>query len=195
MRHCNAIVGAVFPFRTNPENTFHKQICLLDFYEDMRGELGTATGVIQDIYMPAKEVVRHFTPFGFKLAASGLSNYIQNLLCVAEDEAQEANRVSLSEQVDHLGIPVSRVDHAYTQKDYLRRDHLIRRAKKVLRAAGGGLFKTYKIDTFSHAVGTLRFSADPKGGVLNAENRFHGVPNLYAIDGSFFRLRAGLIPA
>ena len=30
MRHCNAMMGYVFPFRTNPEHVNHKQICITD---------------------------------------------------------------------------------------------------------------------------------------------------------------------
>ena len=53
MRHCNGIANCIFPFRTNPQQVFHKQLCFSDFYEDLRAELGTAVGIIQDIYTPA----------------------------------------------------------------------------------------------------------------------------------------------
>jgi hypothetical protein len=64
MRHCNAACSYVFPFRTNPEQVFHKQLCFADFYEDLRAELGTAVGVIQDIYTPGPEILRHHAPRG-----------------------------------------------------------------------------------------------------------------------------------
>ena len=195
MRHCNGIVGSVFPFQTNPQKIFHKQVCFFDFYEDVREKMNTSMGIIQDIYMPDKEVVGHFTPFGFKTAATGLSNYIQNLLCLAEDDAQESNGVTLGESKDQYGIPHMKVEHHYTADDFYRRDYLLSRAKKVLRAAGGLMFKTYDIDTFSHAVGTLRFGNTPAEGVLDKNCRFHDFQNLYALDGSFFPTSGGVNPS
>ena len=69
MRHCNAVCSYVFPFRTNPQQVFHKQLCFGDFYEDLRSELGTAVGVIQDIYTPSPEVIRHHAPPGSRWIA------------------------------------------------------------------------------------------------------------------------------
>jgi hypothetical protein len=67
MRHCNAVVSYVFPFKTNPEQVFHKQLCITDFYEDFRDKMNSATGIIQDIYTPPAVVLRHFAPTGLKL--------------------------------------------------------------------------------------------------------------------------------
>ena len=70
MRHCNGIANYIFPFRTNPQQVFHKQLCFSDFYEDLRAELGTAVGVIQDIYTPAPPS-SGTTPLGLQDARSG----------------------------------------------------------------------------------------------------------------------------
>lgn len=195
MRHCNAVASFVFPFRTNPEKVFHKQLCFADFYEDMRERLGTAVGVIQDIYTPAPEVLRHAAPFGVKTGAGLFAGNIQNLLCIAEDDPQAENRVSLAEERDEYGMELIAVEHRYSRADYERRDHLVNKAKKVLRAAGGLISYVYKIDTFSHAVGTLCCGASPEESVLDPQCRFWGVENLFVLDGGFMPTSGGVNPS
>ena len=195
MRHCNAVASYVFPFRTNPEQVFHKQLCFADFYEEMRGRLGTAVGVIQDIYTPAGEVVRYAAPRGFKTAAGLLSGFIQNLLCVAEDGPQAENRVWLADERDEYGMELVAVEHAYARDDRARRDFLVARAGEVLRRAGGLIPYTYEIDTFSHAVGTLRCGVSAQESVLDADGRFWGIENLFVVDGSSMPTSGGVNPS
>ena len=47
----------------------------------------------------------------------------------------------------------------------------------------------------AHVCGTCRFGNDPRESVLDANNRAHGVDNLYVIDGSFFPSSGGTNPA
>jgi len=195
MRHCNAVVSYVFPFRTNPEGIFHKQLCFTDFYEDMRDRFGTAAGVIQDIYTPAPEVIRHFAPCGVKWIAGMVSPFMQNLLCIAEDDPRYENGVRLSEKRDAYGLELVAVEHQYSQDDYERRGHLVDRARKVLRQAGGRIPFVYEIETFSHAVGTLRFGRSPEESVLDEHCRFWGVENLFVLDGSFMPTSGGVNPS
>ncbi|PCJ22748.1 MAG: hypothetical protein COA97_12975 [Flavobacteriales bacterium] len=195
MRHCNAVVSMVFPFKTNPDKNFHKQLCFTDFYEDAREKYGTAVGVIQDIYTPDPKVIKAFAPFGLKNIASHISQYLQNLLCIAEDEPQESNKVSLSEEVDQFGLQKILVQHQYSENDYLRRDLLIKNSKKILKKAGGIKTQIYKIDSFSHALGTLRFGIDPSTSVLNKNCKLHNIENLYVLDGSFMPTSGGVNPS
>lgn len=195
MRHCNAVLAGVFPFRTNPEGVFHKQLCLTDFYEDFRETDGTAAGLIQDIYTPAAVVIRHFAPRGVKGLAGAVSAYMQNLLCIAEDESRRDNAVALSGRRDALGLVTPTVDHAYTPRDYARRDYLLDRARRVLKAAGAIATRMYEIDSFSHAVGTLRMGRTPSEGVVDANGRVWGFDNLYVVDGSVFPASGGVNPS
>jgi choline dehydrogenase-like flavoprotein len=188
MRHCNAMIGYVFPFRTNPELVNHKQICISDLYESVRGQDGTALGVIQDMCMPPREVVRVLGPAGFRWAAAASANRIQTLLCIAEDEPQAENRVSLED-----GVPLVR--HEYTAGDWRRRDRLVRVARKVLRKAGGLVGKMRPIDSFSHAVGTARFGRSATESVLDIDCRFWRLPNLFVVDGSFMPTSGGVNPS
>ncbi len=47
----------------------------------------------------------------------------------------------------------------------------------------------------AHACGTCRFGSDPRSSVLDANNRAHGLSNLYVVDGSFFPSSGGTNPS
>jgi choline dehydrogenase-like flavoprotein len=47
----------------------------------------------------------------------------------------------------------------------------------------------------AHACGTCRFGTDPATSVLDADNRAHGLDNLYVVDASFFPSSSGTNPA
>ena len=196
MRHCNGMVGYVFPFRTNPEAVNHKQICVTDRYESVRASEGTALGVIQDMCMPPREVVRVLGPSGFRWAASLSADRIQTLLCIAEDEPRAENRIELApERTDSSGLPVAQAIHEYTEADRRRRDTLIALARRILRRAGGLAGKVRLIDSFSHAVGTARFSRSREDGVLDPDCRFWASPNLFVVDGCFMPTSGGVNPS
>jgi choline dehydrogenase-like flavoprotein len=194
MRHCNAVIGGLFPFRTNPEKVFHKQVCISDYYQDFRAQTGSATGIIQDIYTPSGELFKHFTSKWLKPLAF-INAYVQNLLCIAEDEPNYANRISLANYQDHLSMPIIKIEHQYTLADLKRRNYLIAKARRILAKAGGFLFKTMEIDSFSHAVGSVRFGDKPETAVLNKFCQFFGIKNLFVVDGSFFPSSGGVNPS
>ena len=195
MRHCNAVVAGVFPFRTNPGNLFHKQLCFTEFYERFRARHGTAAGVIQDIYTPSSEVISHFAPFGLKRIAGAFGPFMQNLLCIAEDEPRFDNAVNLDNRRDSWGVEIPRVDHEYSEADLDRRDFLAAQARRVLRAAGAWKTRMYEIDTFSHAVGTVRCADSPERGALDRDCRVWGIENLHVVDGSCFPASGGVNPS
>ncbi len=195
MRHCNAIISSAFPFKTNPQQVFCKQICLTDFYEDMRKELDTSVGCIQDIYMPSRKVVKKFSPHGLKNISAQISPYMQNLLCIAEDEPVWDNRVGLSQEIDIYGIPVTQIEHKYTHNDEKRLQYLIQKGKKILRKTGGLFNIVYYLNTFSHAIGTIRFGSEPKVSALDKNCKYFGLDNLYVLDGSFMPTSGGVNPS
>ncbi len=200
MRHCGGIVTGIFPFRTNPEDVYHKQICISSFYEDLREELGTSVGVIQDIYTPAAEAVAHFAPKHLKAPAKIFSKLAQNLLCIAEDEPNIENRISLSRKTDSFDLELIKIEHTFSRNDYRRLNLLREKARKVLRKAGALFTLQGEIDketppSFSHAVGTLRFGDSPKTSVLDPNCKFYGTDNLYVIDGSFMPTSTGVNPS
>lgn len=196
MRHCNAIVGCLFPFRINPGDRNHKQVGITHFYEAVRDRDGTSTGIIQDMCMPPAAAVRHLAPAGLGLAAAAFVKCIQSLICIAEDAPQADNRVTLDpERTDANGLPLLNVHHTYTQADLARRNLLVRHAKKVLHKAGGWFTVVRVIDSFSHAVGSVRFGSDPSQATLDPWCRTFGTPNLFVVDGSFFPTSGGVNPS
>ena len=141
-------------------------------------------------------MVRALGPRGFRWAASLSADSIQTLLCVAEDEPRAENRVTLvPDRLDAAGLPVAEVIHDYTDADRRRRDTLVALARRVLRRAGGLVGKVRLIDSFSHAVGTARFSRSRMEGVLDPDCRFWALPNLYVVDGSFMPTSGGVNPS
>ena len=198
MRHCNAVVTGIFPFRTNPDRVFHKQLCFTDYYMDAdadAAESGPAVGVIQDIYTPSAPVIRHFAPLGTRSLAGLLANNMQNLLCVAEDEPRYENAVRTGSELDCYGVAVTTVDHAYVRADMDRRQKLIVQAKRILRSAGALVTRVHDIDSFSHAVGTIRFGDSAAVSALDESCRFRGFENLYVTDGSFMPTSGGVNPS
>lgn len=196
MRHANAVVAGIFFKKINPNKEFQKQIAIFDFYESDRGRSGLATGVIQDIYTPPAEALRALSPWGLKTLASEFQSRIQNLLCIAEDEAQYTNFVGLSDSLKNsAGMATAKIFHSYSKSDLVRRNQLIKNAKNILRTAGAKLFHIMEIDSFSHALGTLRFGNDPKSSVLDPNCKFWGLENLWVLDASFMPSSAGVNPS
>ena len=195
MRHYNVIITCVFPFPTNPDRTYHKQTCLTDFYEDLRAETGMAVGVIQDIYTPDPVVMKAHAPVWGKWVVGLAHRYMQNLLCVAEDDPREENRVTLTDEKDIYGLEVTKVTHDYTADDGRRSDLLAEKAKEILQEAGGRFPYRYRIDTFSHGIGSLRMGDSVQDSVIDTNCRVHGMDNLYVSDGSFMPTSGGVNPS
>ncbi|MEE2754800.1 MAG: GMC family oxidoreductase [Candidatus Latescibacterota bacterium] len=195
MRHYNVIIACVFPFQTNPDHTFHKQTCLTDFYEKLREETGTAVGVIQDIYTPDLAVMKAHAPSWAKWVMSLTHRYMQNLLCVAEDDPRKENGVILTGKKDSYGLEVAKVTHDYTEADKRRSNILAVAAKDILQEAGGRFPYRYRIDTFSHGVGSLRMGSGEADSALDVNCRLHGSENLYVSDGSFMPTSGGVNPS
>lgn len=196
MRHCNAVVAGLFPFETNPGQVFHKQVCFSDFYEERRSLDGLAVGMIQDIYTPDAAVVRRAAGrFAGLLLRAPLVRRLQNLLCVAEDEPDPDNRVTLAPETDRFGIERVRVEHRYRKSDEARLALLTRRARGILRAAGAFVTHAWPISSFSHAVGTLRMGERADEAPLDPAGRFRRLTNLFVTDGSAFPASGGVNPS
>ena len=199
MRHCSGIMIGVFPFRTNPERLFHKQVAITDFYFGRAGREPTGPwGSIQSLQTPPPEFVRHEAPYPApigSIAARSLA-YQSYLLCMAEDLPQRENRVAVdASRSDQLGLPLTTVTHRYLPRDLAARDALYREAGRILRRAGALIRLRFPIHTYSHALGSCRFGDDPTTAVLDRWCGFHGVPNLFVVDGSFMPSSAGVNPS
>jgi len=76
-----------------------------------------------------------------------------------------------------------------------RRQKLIVQAKRILRSAGALVTRVHDIDSFSHAVGTIRFGDSAAVSALDESCRFRGFENLYVTDGSFMPTSGGVNPS
>ncbi len=197
MRHCSGIVIGLFPFETNVARRFHKQVGITDFYHgrDEEGPRGP-WGMIQGLQTPPPEfmVAEGGFPIGV-LGARTVRRHIY-LICIGQDLPQAANRVKIDPgQQDVYGLPVPLIHHRYSKHDLAVRRALYRQAARILRAAGAVIRLRKPINTFSHVVGTCRFGANPETAVLDPWCRFHGMRNLFVVDGSFMPTSAGVNPS
>jgi choline dehydrogenase-like flavoprotein len=72
---------------------------------------------------------------------------------------------------------------------------LVAHAKRVLRAAGARMTWVHAIETFSHALGTVRMGCDARTAPLDPSGRFRGIDNLYVVDASALPRAAGVNPS
>jgi choline dehydrogenase-like flavoprotein len=199
MRHCSGIVIGIFPFRTNPERQFHKQVAIADFYFGRPGRRPVGPwGMIQALQTPPPEFIEHSSPYPFPIGAIGARTvqYHAYLLCLSEDLPRAENHVEVDRaREDANGVPLARVFHRYAPRDLAARRALSDEAARILRKAGALLRVRLPIHTYSHAVGTCRFGTDPGRAVLDPWCRFFGVANLFVVDGSFLPSSGGVNPS
>ncbi len=110
----------------------------------------------------------------------------------AEQAPDAANRVTLSGQLDAMGMPETRLEWRARSSDtdsimswlnIFERDLRERGLGDVIAPADGW---EAGIIGGPHHMGTTRMSSDPRRGVVNAECRLHSVENLYIAGSSVF---------
>jgi choline dehydrogenase-like flavoprotein len=197
MRHYNKIVFGIFPQPPNPSGEFHKQLAMHDFYfgdtalHYPRGKLGG----IQQLATPPAGLVRAQLPPVIGAVCAQLVDHLTGLLTIAEDQPQYENRVLLDEGgTDHVGLPLLQITHRYSERDRAAGRALVQRASDILRQAGAWALCRHLVDTFSHAVGTVRMGADPRTSALDGDCRFRGLENLYVTDSSVMPTSAAVNP-
>ena len=186
-RHRNAVVFGVFPTRPNPSREFHKQIAILDHYE--------TAGSLQQM-TPALGLVRSYLPRGLRSLGSALVERSTGLIAIAEDQPRRENGVQVDwSQVDRFGLPRLRVDHSYSDRDQQAARVLIAAGKKIMREAGARFTWVHAVESFSHALGTVRMGVDESSAPLDEQGRYRGIDNLYVADGSALPRSASLNPS
>lgn len=200
MRHNNAMVFGGFASKPNPERRFHKQIAIHDYYfgdRDARDVMGMRKlGGIQQVMPPSAHLVMTQLSWKQEMVVRSLVEHSTGLLCIAEDQPQSENRVSVDwSSRDSYGLPRLVIHHRYSARDQQALAALVRRAKRVLRKAGAWVFYTHQVSTFSHAVGTVRAGVDPATSPLDEDCRFRGLHNLWITCGSALPLSAAVNPS
>jgi choline dehydrogenase-like flavoprotein len=92
-------------------------------------------------------------------------------------------------------MPEAAITHRYDPRDLAARRVLVDAARRILRRAGAPLQFVQPINTFSHAVGTVRMGDDPARSPLDAWGAFRGIDNLYVADGSVFPRSGAVNPS
>lgn len=112
---------------------------------------------------------------------------------MAEQEPNPDSRVTLSTVVDRFGVPEATLDWRITDRDAegMRRSHALVAAPLARRLS-------VRVETLLppsgaphlgrgfHHMGTTRMSHRPEHGVVDADCRVHGVPNLFVAGSSVF---------
>ena len=196
-RHRNAVVLGLYPSRPNPERAFDKQVAIHDFYFGVPGG-GAPPGTLGSIQQmtPSPGLVRAYLPWTVRDPAALVVSHASGLLVIAEDQPRRENGVALDHaSADRFGMPALRVQHAYSARDEAAAAALVSQARRVLREAGASLTWVHPIETFSHALGTVRMGVDARSAPLDADGRYGGIDNLYVADGSALPRAAGLNPS
>ena len=120
-------------------------------------------------------------------------NHMSGLVAVAETEPRIQNRVTLAAERDRHGLPVARVDFAYSDNDRRMQEHARRFMGRMLEAAGGR--DLWSSEDTSHILGTCRMGASPDSSVVDADGRSWDVRNLWICDGSLFPTCGGVNPS
>lgn len=186
-RHRNAVVFGVYGRRPNPSGEFDKQVAIFDFYD--------VAGCIQQMTPPAGLVRASLSPI-LRTPAAMVLSHASGLLVIAEDQPRRENGVAVDWSArDQYGLPRLRVDHHYTARDEEAAALLIAHAKRVLRESGARFTFVQPIESFSHALGTVRMGLDDRAAPLDEHGRFRGLDNLYVVDGSALPRSAGVNPS
>jgi choline dehydrogenase-like flavoprotein len=187
MMHNNAHIAAVDADRINDVH-FAKTLSVYDWYHD--GGDGFPLGVMQLIGKVQGAMMKSYATRVPLAVLNQVARRSVEWLVMAEDLPAPENRVMLGPG----GRVITSRERPRGTSTHAR---LMKRAKRLLRAAGYDFIATqpFDISMNSHMCGTVVAGADPATSVLDPLCRAHDVENLYVIDGGFFPSSAAVNPA
>ena len=113
--------------------------------------------------------------------------------CFLEMEPSPSNRITLSDRLDPLGVPIPIVKYSVSERALNSVTALLTRFSGELNTLGIGKFAPYASplsDSLTwdaaHHLGGTSMGPDPRTSVVNHELRLHGVDNVYLAGGSTF---------
>ncbi|HEX2904879.1 MAG TPA: GMC family oxidoreductase [Jatrophihabitans sp.] len=106
---------------------------------------------------------------------------------------QADNRVTLADEKDRHGLPVANFSYTQCDNDKQLTKAATRSMEEILTAAGASEVMT--IDRYAHLVGGARLARRAEDGVIDAQHRVFGIPNLYVVDGSTLPTQGSANPA
>ncbi|MEN9503822.1 MAG: hypothetical protein RI964_3107 [Pseudomonadota bacterium] len=121
---------------------------------------------------------------------------IVELMSLTEQRAKSTNRVTLSNEVDSLGMPRVNVHMDWDETD---KDSILRTEKRLVEALqqkGFGQFHSYydnasgKLNYYTrtchHLMGTARMGTDVSTSVVDSDCKLHGIDNCYVASSAVF---------
>jgi choline dehydrogenase-like flavoprotein len=142
----------------------------------------------------ARSLVSDTGLFGMELRQRmALYNHMAGLKIVGETDAQERNRVELSDETDAFGMPLPRVTYAYSENDKRLYKHSLRFMRQMLEAAGAS--DMTETSSTAHLMGGCRMGTSAHDSVTNGDGRTWDIPNLWICDGSLFPSSGGVNPS
>jgi choline dehydrogenase-like flavoprotein len=115
--------------------------------------------------------------------------------CGLELAPDPNRRLVLTKEKDPLGMPRLKLQMRVADSNFAHYRETMKELGRQLLAARSGMIRLNQkthgdwlsvMDWGNHHMGTTRMSADPKLGVVDADQRVHGVGNLYVAGSSVF---------
>ncbi|WP_045876811.1 GMC family oxidoreductase [Pseudofrankia sp. DC12] len=120
-----------------------------------------------------------------------------DVYCLVEQEPDPASRVTLSDRMDGLGVPISRVDWRVSERERISAGRLAGLLAEELGRLGyaspepadwlkGGEAWPENIIDRAHPIGTTRMADSPRAGVVDRNCQVHDTEGLFVAGSSTF---------
>jgi choline dehydrogenase-like flavoprotein len=106
----------------------------------------------------------------------------------------EANRVTLCDDLDQYGLRVAKITYRWGENDKALIAHALQQMGRSIEAIGAQDIFRQENDT-NHLGGTARMGSDRRASVVNSDCRSWDIRNLWVCDGSVFPTVGGVNPA
>jgi len=115
---------------------------------------------------------------------------------IAEFTPNKDTFVTIDPKVkDEFGLPVAKIQSFLGESELKSLQFIAEKTREILKASGAEEIveevSTYDFFSATHVYGTCRMGGNPENSVVNAQLRFHDIPNLLVTDASVFPTSGG----
>jgi choline dehydrogenase-like flavoprotein len=121
-------------------------------------------------------------------------NHMIGVKMVGEMLPDEANRVTLADDLDQYGLRVAKITYRWGENDKALIAHALQQMGRSIEAIGAQDMFRQENDT-NHLGGTARMGSDRQTSVVDGDCRSWDIRNLWVCDGSVFPTVGGVNPA
>lgn len=121
-------------------------------------------------------------------------NHQVGLKMVGEMLPSMDNRVTLTDEKDQYGLPITRITYGWQENDKVMIQHALGEMQRSLELIGAQDIWRQENDT-NHLAGTARMGFSAENSVVDADCRSWDVANLWICDGSVFPTVGGVNPS